>query len=618
MAKLISAALATAAAVKAEFCGPGDNIGTWLRVGDAPVQKKPRYRWQRASGCEWKINSRDDILSAFAGKRIAFIGDSTTRLMVWEFATWAFGCADYWAETTFEAQSEWAERFERYSLNMPSGPHVYDTLANVCNDILRFDRWERVNNVFVIPGGPQPGPADIVVDWRWTTYAWEFGQELANVLSLTGPEAPDIIFGNAAFWHVRATPPSLPCDSQFQSLLCGIDLVIAGISALPPAARAKQRFVWRGLNLVEIEEGGPGLGAFNNPTLTTIDDQLTAKWVNASFAVVPVRHLTPNRSVTRRAEVLFTFEGYHPERFVYREILKELLQAGLDAMGGHPWNSDRPGAGHVPGEGAGHVPGEGAGTQPIDDATVHGDDGPHAEPTISIGSASVTGSPIASASLCASKSSSLSPGPSSTRNRAAARSPPSTASGAESCSASESTPASASGSASASLSASGSRAPTLSGAASSASPPSGTRAPIESAAATETGAAPASRSPTTAEPSPIRAQKGSKPPAGKTTNAYSGTALDGSIGGSGSGRKWTLLGADGRTMPQLSGGFSVDSSGNTGSIAVAAAIFATLLAAIFGVIRLRRAASSSDLGADGSHPSPSEDSEMAPMTRPRR
>jgi len=164
-----------------------------------------------------------------------------------------------------------------------------------------------------------------MVDWRWCRWVWECHRVLLSLLAARGAGAPDLIVFNVGFWHLRSRPDRdpLPCEGDAFGLQCSLDMLLRDLRAFGGAAQ--QRVLWRGYNLLEMSEGR----WFNNDVVRQHEALAMAKWAGAGFATVPVAHLTPPSSNGSR---VFTVEGFHPERFVYRQHLKEVLQTGLGMM----------------------------------------------------------------------------------------------------------------------------------------------------------------------------------------------------------------------------------------------------------------------------------------------
>lgn len=258
-----------------------------------------------------RVNSREQFLGSFAGKRIAFIGDSITRYMAWELATWAWGCSDEWASSSSESNSSWPQRFANYGPINYRDTRYADNLGTLCDQSLRDYRTTPVRQTLLIPTGPAPSANDAVVAFEWSTFAWTLETEVVKALLLTGPEAPDVIIANSAFWHFRSKIRDPPCRGdppKYQGLLCSVDHLIATLDAFPPSVRAKERFLWRGNTLIEKEEGG----MFTNAAISAADDVVLAKFLAAGYAVVPVRHITPSRHVTKNEDLLFTKRDITP------------------------------------------------------------------------------------------------------------------------------------------------------------------------------------------------------------------------------------------------------------------------------------------------------------------
>lgn len=129
------------------------------------------------------------------------------------------------------------------------------------------------------------------------------------------------------FWHLRNTPQrdEVACEGDAWGLQCGLDLLLARLAALGGGARA--RLLWRGYSLLEMREGR----YFHSDVVHAHDALAAAKWARAGYAVVPMAHLTPP-SDGGDGNWTFTVDGYHPERYIYRQHLREVLQVGLGMM----------------------------------------------------------------------------------------------------------------------------------------------------------------------------------------------------------------------------------------------------------------------------------------------
>lgn len=287
---------------------------------------------RRAAACasrtaRLRVEDGADLLRELAGRRVAFLGDSTTRLLAYEAALWGWGCAVVW--DIAPQPPAWPGRLEGVTLAsaaFPGGQRFADQ-AQLCEGVGRFQRWEQADNVMVVPTGPAPSRRDVTLDWRWCRWVWECGDALLALLGERGAAAPDLVVFNVGFWHLRNTPQrhEVACEGDAWGLQCGLDSLLARLAALGGGARA--RLLWRGYSLLEMREGR----YFHSDVVRAHDALAAAKWARAGYAVVPMAHLTPPRD-GGDGNWTFTVDGYHPERYIYRQHLREVLQVGLGMM----------------------------------------------------------------------------------------------------------------------------------------------------------------------------------------------------------------------------------------------------------------------------------------------
>ena len=316
--------------VAAKRCKVGNTTGEWrLKLeNEAVLFEGQTHIWRQDTQCSWSIEGRQDLLTKFRGKRIAFIGDSTTRLQTYEILMWAWGC-DKVDEVT------WKERFVnwpflRHGADDTTETVHYGSIEDVCHDTKVGQRWDKTSQDFVVPTGRDPSPRDITIQFRWTTFLYDVIDRIKQLFEAPPEQWPDVVFLNSGFWYLRYYPDLFPHgDSEFLGYWASLDALIAYLSnGLPPEVDAKKRFVWRGLNTVTMQDG-----RFNNDNIRAMDNGTQFKWSGAGFPFVGIQHYTPASSPREgKPEIVFTEEGYHPRRWVYRQIIKEVLQAGINAL----------------------------------------------------------------------------------------------------------------------------------------------------------------------------------------------------------------------------------------------------------------------------------------------
>jgi hypothetical protein len=381
----VAAAVAAAAAAGAAdaasanasapvVCVPGATTGHWRKLGKG-------YEWVRTTDCVWTAETRADALRALAGRTLAFSGDSTSRLMMYELLLWLWGCDRGAGAPLYE------NRFVGITLRTSRGPRSFKGRGHVCDHVARagrpLGRWDRTSQDFVVPMGRTPSRRDIRVQWRWAPYIWEL-QAAATAL-FAGANAsswPDVAYVNTGFWSMRNRGERVPGGGlpTIAGMYTTTEAWLTEMEAWPAQVAVKRRLVWRGTNRIEMKQG-----AFNNGQIAETDGILTRKWRKHGFPTVAVDLYTPGRD---RKGAVFTEEGFHPKRWVYRQILKEVLQAGLNAIaarvaeeraaggsgGGGSEDDGEPAAGHEDDDeyyGGGGGGGSGAGT-PVANATAGG------------------------------------------------------------------------------------------------------------------------------------------------------------------------------------------------------------------------------------------------------
>lgn len=238
---------------------------------------------------------------------------------------WMWGCLD-------KSRASFKDRFVGMQMaqNEATGGQPFGSFDEACRYVLQHGRFNRTAETLTIPTGD--ALSDIRLSFRWSAFAWELQEQVTDLL-LHGDaqgHVPDIIIANTGFWHIRH--PHLAANESARrgysaphgGLLPAVGAMIRALDDLPAPAAPRSRLVWRGLNLIELREGN-----FSNGVLREVDGQLVDTWRGAGYAVARIAHYTPPRE---DGAAVYTTEGWHPQRWVLRELAKEVLQVGRDLL----------------------------------------------------------------------------------------------------------------------------------------------------------------------------------------------------------------------------------------------------------------------------------------------
>ena len=291
-------------------CGP-------LTPGIWTGPKRP-YTWRIDDDCAYRVSTPFDFLTAFAGKRLIFAGDSVSRELSWDLMRLLMGCGSFQGGkytgpapgfgATVGSQDEYA--------------------AGRCEAMRKGAtaeaQWEDMQ--VRVPVGNTGLFVEIMFYWlQWPSQL--YGSDWFNATILTGDF--DALILNS-YLHIRFNPT--PTRSWYDKEIAELIDVLLHQPAANVTKKLRQRVFWRQtlpLELYKFE-----VDSYRPPNVSAAAVATSDQWRAAGFPVIVLDKYLRHATCTANETVRFcvTGDGIHGIFSTNLVINREMLSVIADTI----------------------------------------------------------------------------------------------------------------------------------------------------------------------------------------------------------------------------------------------------------------------------------------------
>ena len=221
----------------------------------------PIISWLADHPCALRVETPLDATTLLAGRTLSFIGDSTTREMVYDLARWIAECED-----------------------IGSGIGISDAESRTCADVTSLRRRRNVPSAhFKIQRGS--GLPLRLAYYRIEQMRTLQSKDWFERIFRTG-NFGDALVLNAGLWNLKHDFATLGRDPERvrSNYLSEVEDIITAFRSAPAAERLRERLLWRGLLPIE-HAANLTVGAFTRDSVQRVEVATERMWTTAGIAV---------------------------------------------------------------------------------------------------------------------------------------------------------------------------------------------------------------------------------------------------------------------------------------------------------------------------------------------
>jgi hypothetical protein len=260
------------------------------------------------------VGSRQSFIAQFAGRTVAWMGDSVTREQYYHFLLWLYGCDVFAGGYDSDPLPPPANRSADCAALEPQLYYMNGGFGRTW--WVRATPYRQVLNTHAAP---------IELLFFWCAYVADFGvagQKAPAPWGMANPSSPSLaqvvqqgaaaVLANVGLWHIRHAREAtkhLPFDGA-------VEEARAQVGALPAAAR--RAIVWRSATWTAGTRADMDLGA-----VLRLGDALAGVWRTAGYRVLNAsRFFAPQYEA---GEDHFTTDGMHLRKHLSVHLAMEAL-----------------------------------------------------------------------------------------------------------------------------------------------------------------------------------------------------------------------------------------------------------------------------------------------------